>query len=393
MSERVLGFIASDHTAQGEAAVNRVMPTGLLQGGSDPGFRRERALAETMPLKRHQSGLKTFLEAGLVRALSQRLGGAGRGNRNAMITVEYLSFKAFALGIGLTVAGAGCAHAFDINAGVTKESGPFDLFKFGFKAYKSGQKQDAVEAYRYAAEKGHTGSRWALANMYAYGDGVAKSDFEAFKIYNEIAGEGIEPGSEDTGFFFNALMALAEYYRHGIDNSPIKVDLGQSRQLYFQAASAFGVPEAQFQLARMMLRGEGGSRNVEQAKKWLNRARKNGHVGAMGIFGSLLFQEGQTARGLGYMTAALDHCSAKDRAWIQDLQEQAFSVASEKDRRSAIQFAQQISSTMAPVAVAESPVPPLDVGGGSAAADDGLSIGTADASHETDAIGLTAPAQ
>ncbi len=31
------------------------------------------------------------------------------------------------------------AKAFDINAGVTKESGPFDLFKFGFKAYKSGQ--------------------------------------------------------------------------------------------------------------------------------------------------------------------------------------------------------------------------------------------------------------
>lgn len=69
--------------------------------------------------------------------------------------------------------------AFDINAGVTKESGPFDLFKFGFKAYKNGNKDEAVEAYRYAAEKGHTGSRWALANMYAYGDGVAKNDLEA----------------------------------------------------------------------------------------------------------------------------------------------------------------------------------------------------------------------
>lgn len=263
-----------------------------------------------------------------------------------MVNVEYLSVKAMMLGLGLAFSCCGAAQAFDINAGVTKESGPFDLFKFGFKAYKSGQKQDAVEAYRYAAEKGHTGSRWALANMYAYGDGVAQSDFEAFKIYNEIAGQGIEPGSEDTGFFVNALMALAEYYRHGIANSPIKVDLGQARQLYFQAASTFGVPEAQYQLARMMLKGEGGSRNVEQAKKWLNRARKNGHAGAMGIFGSLLFQEGQTARGLGYMTAALDHCSPKDRPWIQDLQEQAFSMASEDDRRSAIQMAQQIASAM-----------------------------------------------
>ena len=40
------------------------------------------------------------------------------------------------------------AAAFDINAGVTKESGPFDLFKFGFKAYKNGNKGEAVEAYR-----------------------------------------------------------------------------------------------------------------------------------------------------------------------------------------------------------------------------------------------------
>ncbi len=284
-----------------------------------------------------------------------------------MFHVEYLSVKAMALGFGLAFSLCGAAQAFDINSGVTKESGPFDLFKFGFKAYKSGQKQDAVEAYRYAAEKGHTGSRWALANMYAYGDGVAQSDFEAFKIYNEIAGQGIEPGSEDTGFFVNALMALAEYYRHGIENSPVKADLGQARQLYFQAASAFGVPEAQYQLARMMLRGEGGSRNVEQAKKWLNRARKNGHIGAMGIFGSLLFQEGQTARGLGYMTAALDHCTPKDRPWIQDLQEQAFSVASEDDRRSAIEMARQIEAGLSGATLSSAgsvPVPPARVGEG-----------------------------
>lgn len=305
-----------------------------------------------------------------------------------MLNFESISVKAILLGCSLAVAGGvGSARAFDINAGVTKESGPFDLFKFGFKAYKSGQKQDAVEAYRYAAEKGHTGSRWALANMYAYGDGVAQSDFEAFKIYSEIAGKGIEPGSEDTGFFVNALMSLAEYYRHGIANSPVKVDLGQSRQLYFQAASAFGVPEAQYQLARMILRGEGGVRDVEQAKKWLNRARKNGHVGAMGIFGSLLFQEGQTARGLGYMTAALDHCSAKDRPWIQDLQEQAFSVASEGERRAAIDLAREIGSSLPPVVVDGTaasaaavppgvPVPPLSVG----AEGPSLDGGTIDAS-------------
>jgi TPR repeat protein len=237
------------------------------------------------------------------------------------------------------------ASAFDINAGVTKESGPFDLFKFGFKAYKNGQKEEAVEAYKYAAEKGHTGSRWALANMYADGDGVTQDDFEAFKIYSEIAQQGVEPGSEDTGFFVNALLSLANYYQHGIPGSPIKTDLNQARQLYFQVASTFGVAEAQFQLAQMMLSGEGGNANVQQAKKWLNQARKSGHPGAMAVFGNILFEEGQSARGLALMTAALDRCKPKDCAWMESLQEQAFSVASENDRRAAVSLSHNIATS------------------------------------------------
>jgi TPR repeat protein len=247
------------------------------------------------------------------------------------------------LGMSLASAMAGSALAFDITAGVSKESGPFDLFKFGFKAYKNGQKEDAVEAYRYAAEKGHTGSRWALANMYAYGDGVTKNDFEAFKIYNDIAAQGVEPGSEDTGFFVNALLSLADYYQHGIPGSPIKPDLSQARQLYFQAASTFGVAEAQFQLAKMMLADKSSRANIQQAKKWLNQARKSGHPGAMAVFGNLLFQEGQEVRGLAFLTAALDRCGAKDCIWMQQLQEQAFSVASEDDRRGAVALSHQFA--------------------------------------------------
>jgi uncharacterized protein len=237
---------------------------------------------------------------------------------------------------------AQCCYAFDIKSGVSKESGPFDLFKFGFNAQKNGKTQDAVEAYRYAAEKGHTGSRWALANMYADGDGVVKNDYEAFKIYSEIANQGVEPGSDDTVYFVNALVSLAGYYRTGIPGSPVKADLVQARQLYFQAASAFGYPDAQFDLAKMLLAGEGGKPNVQQAKKWLNVARKNGHAGAMALFGDVIFDEGQTARGLAFMTAALDKCAPKDCKWIEEMQENAFSMADEKERRVAVALVPQV---------------------------------------------------
>jgi TPR repeat protein len=247
------------------------------------------------------------------------------------------------VGTALLVLGtAGAAWALDPNASVSKETGPFDLFRLGFKAYREGNKQEAVEAYRYAAEKGHTGSRWALATMYADGDGVVKNDLEAFKIYSEIASEGVEPGSNDTSFFVNALMSLAEYYRKGIPDSPVRTDLSQARQLYFQAASAFGDAEAQFRLAKMLLSGEGGEPNIRQAKKWLNHARKEGHAGAMGIFGNVIFQEGQTVRGLAYMTAALDSCAPRDREWLQSMQEQAFSLVNENDRRNAMALSTDI---------------------------------------------------
>nr|WP_246748695.1 exopolysaccharide production regulator ExoR [Rhizobium setariae] len=242
----------------------------------------------------------------------------------------------------MAIVGASGAYALDPNVSVSKESGPFDLFRLGFKAYREGNKQEAVEAYRYAAEKGHTGSRWALATMYADGDGVVKNDFEAFKIYSEIASQGVEPGSNDTGFFVNALMALAEYYSKGIPASPVQPDLNQARQLYFQAASAFGDSEAQFRLAKMLLSGEGGQANIRQAKKWLNHARKGGHAGAMGIFGNVLFEEGQTVRGLAFMTAALDSCAPRDRVWLQPMQEQAFSLVNESDRRNAVALSANI---------------------------------------------------
>ncbi|MEM6464077.1 MAG: tetratricopeptide repeat protein [Pseudomonadota bacterium] len=253
-----------------------------------------------------------------------------------------MTTRIFACFLALTIGSIGAAFAFDPDAGVNEKSEPRTLFKFGFSAYQKGQKDDAAEAYRYAAEKGHPGARWALANMYAAGDGIVEDDYAAFKIYDRIARDGVEPGSSDTGYFVHALVSLAGYYQYGIPESPVTADPAQARQLYFQAASAFGMPEAQFQLGRMMLAGEGGSANIRQAKKWLNRARKSGHPGAAALFGETIFEEGHTVRGLAYMTVALERADISDRPWISSIQEKAFSIADEADRRTAIALAQDM---------------------------------------------------
>ena len=62
----------------------------------------------------------------------------------------------------------------------------------------------------------------------------------------------------------------------------------------------------------------------------------------MAVFGDLLFQEGHTVRGLAFLTAALDRCSPSECGWMQALQEQAFSVANEEDRRVAVALSQDM---------------------------------------------------
>ncbi len=131
-------------------------------------------------------------------------------------------------------------------------------------------------------------------------------------------------------------MALAHYYLNGIPGSPVKADPAEARQLYFQVASTFGVSEAQFQLAKMILAGQGGKPDVLEAMKWLNHAARRAMSVPPRFSRACFSSRARRCAGLAYMTAALDHCQPDDKVWVQDLQEQAFFC---RQRRSASQRA------------------------------------------------------
>lgn len=231
------------------------------------------------------------------------------------------------------------AHAFEAAKKVNPNASPFALFKLGFFAYKKGDKSEAVEAYKYAAEKGHPGAQWKLAHMYAEGDGVKEDDFHAYQIFEKIVRDGADPGTQDQSYVADALCALAGYVKSGIPNSPVVADPAMARELYLQAAANFGDANAQYQLGRMLLKGEGGDTNPVQAARWLSLAAKKGNAPAEALLGNILFQAGKTVRGLAMLTVALQHADNKDQDWIQSMHEQAFSVAGEADRRTAIALA------------------------------------------------------
>ncbi|MBZ9958100.1 MULTISPECIES: tetratricopeptide repeat protein [unclassified Mesorhizobium] len=232
---------------------------------------------------------------------------------------------------------------FDDKTGVKPQSSPWAVFQFGFSAYKNGHKEQAAEAYKYAAENGQIGATWKLARMYAEGDGVARDDYEAFKFFSEIVDQDVEPGSPEESYVSDALVALGDYLRKGIPGSPVTENEVAAQEYYMRAAANYRNPNAQFEMGQMFLKGEGGVKaSVKQAGRWFQLAAEKGHAGAQATLGHLLFQSGKIVRGLAMMTAALERAAPADQPWIRGMQEEAFAAAGEADRRTAISLADDI---------------------------------------------------
>ncbi|MEN0002133.1 MAG: tetratricopeptide repeat protein [Pseudomonadota bacterium] len=256
-----------------------------------------------------------------------------------------------ALAVSLAVTAVCAAHADDAAMGGNTLMAQSEVqteprknillrLRFGLQAYKKGEKGEAFEAYRDVAEQGHPGARWKLAHMYAEGDGVAEDDYEAFKIFANIVRDGAEPGTRDSAFVANALVSLAGYFEHGIPGSPVKADPLRARDLYWQAATSFGEPNAQFEIGRLHL-GDGSDANGRtQAAKWFNQAAKKGHAGAKAMLGQIYFERGRNVAGLALLTEALETASPIDVDWIRVLHEEAFALSNETERRIAVERAQ-----------------------------------------------------
>lgn len=243
----------------------------------------------------------------------------------------------------MLLTGLGQAFALDpASTSAAPLSNPWEALRDGYDKYRSGHKDEAIEAYRYAAEKGQLGAQWKLARMYADGDGVTRNDYEAFKFYSQIVSQGVEHGSVEAAYVSDALVAIGTYVRKGIPGSPVKADPNLAQEYYRDAATNYRNPTAQFELGRMFLNGEGVKSSVKQAGRWLQLAAEKGHAGAQATLGNLLYQRGKVVRGLAMLTAAMERADPRDRQWIGGMQEEAFALATEADRRTAIALAQDM---------------------------------------------------
>lgn len=252
------------------------------------------------------------------------------------------------LGSGLAASPNMSAVAFDGAKPLIEETAsPMEAFRFGFKAYRAGDKQTAVNALQFAASQGSAMAQWKLGRMYASGDGVETSPLRAFEFFRDIANAHAEdsPNSPEAPFVANAFVELGGFFMTGITGTYVGRNPYQARQIYGYAASYFGDPNAQYLLAKMYLEGVGGDKNTRQAARWLKLAAEKGHVLGQAELGRMLFHgEGlsqRRKRGLKWITIALKRASGRDAEIVQQTHEAAFILASEKVRRSALRLAEK----------------------------------------------------
>lgn len=300
------------------------------------------------------------------------------------------TFKALKGGLVLAaIVFAGPAAAFDLN-NLDADTPPGEALRFGLDSYRSGDTEAAIEALNFAAEKGLPSARWKLGQMYAQGDGVERDEYHAFELFSELADAHADdsPDEPTSAYVSNSFVQLGTFYRKGIPNSRVKPDLGRARQFFAYAASYFGDPSAQLNLARMYYGGEGGDRDLIQAAKWANlsadkgnrdaevllvdisielsrshldagatfnnqrqalrwatRAAQYGSPEGQALLGHLLFQGIGTTRqpvqGLMYLTVALDRAGPDVADWILDMHAEARSAATEDEWNAAKQLADE----------------------------------------------------
>jgi TPR repeat protein len=243
----------------------------------------------------------------------------------------------FVLGLGLAVAPA---LGFEGTKPPNDPPSPVEAFRSGAQALRAGETAKAVTSLQYAAEQGHPFAQWQLGRMYAAGDGVPRSDLRAFEYFSRIANSHADdsPSSPQGRMVANAFVALGHYYLDGIPNSDVRADPSRARELFSYAASYFGDPDAQYELARLYLDGVGCPRDPRLAARWLGLAANKRQYQAQAVLGHLLFKgesvPRQAALGLMWLTLARE----SDVPWITELYTAAFKQATEDERALALVF-------------------------------------------------------
>ncbi|GLQ09829.1 hypothetical protein GCM10007913_17610 [Devosia yakushimensis] len=214
---------------------------------------------------------------------------------------------------------------------------------------------DLLAALEDAAEAGQPMAMWQLGTMYENGEGVAKDPAKAFGYFAQIANQHADaaPKGVESDIVAQSFVKVGEYYREGLPDAGIPADAERSHALLLHAATYFGDADAQYRVGLLYLNEDELGVNPLQSARWFSLAARKGHCGAQAQLGRLLFNgvdgiAAQPVEGLMWLNLAQQRCvGTADAAWINDLINQANSIASPDQQAEATKLATSIAPQFA----------------------------------------------
>ncbi|MEZ5816715.1 MAG: tetratricopeptide repeat protein [Hyphomicrobiaceae bacterium] len=212
----------------------------------------------------------------------------------------------------------------------------------GINAYRGGMFTLAEQALRYAGDRGSLLGRYYLARLYADPAGPFTNHPLAYELYSRIVTEHSaridvddDPRARYVG---KSLTALAQYVLRGIPAIGLKPNAERAAGYLQEAATFFRDEDAQFELAKLYITGEGVEINHRQATSRLSTLAQRGHAGAQAYLADLYWRAKgglphDERRALALITLAVENAPAHERIWIEDIYQSIFCGMSAGVRR------------------------------------------------------------
>ena len=256
----------------------------------------------------------------------------------------------FAAGLVLLLASS---HSAAVAAnGVTFKS-PDDAIRQGISAFNGGYYELAVPALEAVAQTNPVIGRYYLARIYSDNEGAYTDHARAFELFRALATElqDVDPDDETLApIAAKSLTAVSRYLRSGLTEAKLKPDVRGADRALQRAALTFNNEDAQFELAKVLLRGEGPditlgggdddpSSKIVNGRHWLSRLSRAGHPGAQAFLADLLwrgkFVAKDQATALNLIDVAVTNAPPNERVWIEDIYQNIFCNAGQGVRQQA----------------------------------------------------------
>jgi hypothetical protein len=227
-------------------------------------------------------------------------------------------------------------------AGTIAFSSSREALKQGLSAYQGGYYELAIPALEFAAAQKEFMAEYYLARIYSDNSGSHTDHAKAYFLFQRIADEYADADPDDdprAPYVGKSLTALAGYVRRGIKEIGLKPNLDQAVFYLRNASTTFDDEDAQFELAKLQLRGEGVEADEAMGRHWLSVLSERGHAGAQAFLADLLWRgkyiKADKATALALIAVAVENAPVYERLWIEDIYQNIYCGAGQGIRRQA----------------------------------------------------------